>query len=66
MAHIDTNWYTSLTDPITENELTETIYKLLNNKVCGLTGISYEILKHSRSTFLTALIALFNYCMLSN
>ena len=63
MSHIDSNWYTSLTDPITESELIETISKLPNNKACGPTGISYEMIKHSGNSCITALIALFNRCI---
>ena len=66
MSYIDSNWYTSLTDPITESELMETISKLPNNKACGPTGISYEMIKHSGSSCFKALIALFNRCILSN
>jgi hypothetical protein len=43
-THIDTQWYNSLTLPISEEEVLQTIAKLPNGKACGPTGISYEML----------------------
>src|SRR6185436_8519792 len=51
LSHINTQWYDSLSSPITEEEVTQTIAKLPNGKACGPTGISYEMLKHASTTY---------------
>ena len=63
LTHINTQWYTSLTSNITEDEVLQTIMQLPNGKACGPTGISYEMLKHAGPTCIKALTALFNRCL---
>jgi len=65
LSHINTQWYDSLSSPITEEEVTQTIAKLPNGKACGPTGISYEMLKHAGTTCIKAITALFNRCLVS-
>jgi len=66
LSHINSAWYTSLTVPITEEEVLQTISKLPNGKACGPTGISYEMIKHLGSHGITTLTALFNRCLSEN
>ena len=66
LSHINTQWYDSLSSPITEEEVTQTIAKLPNGKACGPTGISYEMLKHAGTTCIKAITALFNHCLVSD
>ena len=40
--------------------------QLPNNKACGLSGISYEMLKHAGLPFLHAITTLFNRCIISD
>ena len=65
-SHINTQWYNSLNSPITEEEVLQTISKLPNEKACGPTGISYEMLKHTGITCIKAITALFNRCLTSS
>ena len=64
--HINPNWYTSLTTPITEDEVLQIISRLPNGKACGPTGISYEMIKHLSHQCITILTALFNRCLSLN
>ena len=64
-SHINTQWYNSFNSPITEEEVLQTISKLPNGKVCGPTGISYEMLKHIGIACIKAITALFNHCLTS-
>jgi hypothetical protein len=60
LPHINPNWYHSLNSPITNEELLQTLSQLPNNKACGPTGISYEMLKHISPQCTFAITALFN------
>jgi len=64
--HINLEWYHSLTQPITTDEVINTINQLPNGKACGPTGISYEMIKHAGPTCIHAITALFNHCLNSN
>jgi hypothetical protein len=55
-----------LNSPITNEELLQTLSQLPNNKACGPTGISYEMLKHISPQCILAITALFNRCLLEN
>ena len=44
-------------------EITNTLNQLPNNKACGPSGISYEMLKHAGTPFIEAITALFNQCL---
>ena len=66
LPHINPNWYTPLTLPITEDEVLQTISKLPNGKACGPTGISYEMIKHLSHQCITAITTLFNRCLSQN
>jgi len=66
LFHIDTSWYTLLTTLITSDEVLQTISKLPNNKACGPTGISYEMIKHLYHHCIITLIAFFNRYLLQN
>ena len=61
--HINPNWYNSLTETITTEEVLNTIVQLPNGKACGPTGISYEMIKHASPTCIQAITALFNRCL---
>jgi ribonuclease HI len=65
ISSINSNWYKPLIDPISQDEVLLTINSLPNGKACGPTGISYEMIKHSSSTLISAITALFNRCFLS-
>ena len=60
------NWYASLLQPITIDEIIQTMHQLPNNKACGLLGISYEMLKHSGPQMFQAITHLFNKCLQIN
>jgi hypothetical protein len=60
---INREWYTSILQEITTEEIISTIQQLPNNKACGPTGISYEMIKHLGPNMLTALTAFFNRCL---
>jgi hemerythrin superfamily protein len=62
-SNINSEWYTSILQEITIQEIINTIQQLPNNKACGPTGISYEMIKHLGSNMLSALTALFNRCL---
>jgi hypothetical protein len=66
LSHINPDWYTPLTQPITLEETLFTISQLPNNKACGPTGISYEIIKHLNHSCISSLTALFNRCLSNN
>src|SRR6185295_1123898 len=65
-ANIESDWYQHALINFTEDEVSQTLNQLPNNKACGPSGISYEMLKHSGPTFITAITALFNKCLTSN
>ena len=62
---IDPQWYNSILSEITINEVLQTIQTLPNNKACGPSGISYEMIKHLGQDMLQALTSLFNRCLSS-
>ena len=59
-SSINANWYTPLLQPISIEEVLNTLQQLPNNKACGPLGISYEMLKHSGSSTIQALTSLLN------
>src|SRR6185295_11181467 len=61
--HINLNWYNSLTETITTEEVLNTIVQLPNGKACGPIGISYEMIKHASPICIQAITALFNCCL---
>jgi hypothetical protein len=61
--NINTNWYNSILHSITTEEVIQTIQQLPNNKACGPSGISYEMLKHIGTDMISALTALLNRCI---
>jgi len=64
--HINSNWYQKVLEEFTVNEVAEILAQLPNNKACGPSGISYEMLKHAGISFLQAITALLNRCLLTN
>ena len=63
--NINPNWYSNILLNFTEEEVLLTINQLPNNKACGPSGISYEMLKHAGSNFITTITSLFNRCLSS-
>jgi ribonuclease HI/endonuclease/exonuclease/phosphatase family metal-dependent hydrolase len=63
---INTNWYSLALNQITPNEVLSTINQLPNNKACGPSGISYEMLKHIGHQALLTITSLFNRCLNSS
>ena len=64
--NIQTEWYNSALKEFSLEEVSTTLSQLPNNKACGPSGISYEMLKHAGLPFLQAITALFNRCIISN
>src|SRR5260364_108499 len=60
---INPDWYIAATSEISQEEVLTIISQLPNNKACGPSGISYEMLKHAGPKFLLAITSLFNYCL---
>ena len=60
---INPNWYSSTLSNFTQEEIISTISQLPNNKACGLSGISYEMIKHAGPSFISAITSLFNRCL---
>ena len=63
---INCNWYASLLQPITIDEVTTTMQQLSNNRACGPLGISYEMLKHCGSQMIQTITQLLNKCLNNN
>jgi hypothetical protein len=63
---INSEWYNSSLFEFTTDEVNSTLAQLPNNKACGPSGISYEMLKHAGSPFLQAITTLFNRCISTN
>jgi hypothetical protein len=63
--NIDSTWYQPALKEFSSVEVLEVINQLPNNKACGPSGISYEMLKHAGTTFLNTITALFNRCLTS-
>ena len=64
-TNINSSWYSHTLSNFTEDEIISTINQLPNNKACGPSGISYEMLKHTGSNFITTITSLFNRCLSS-
>jgi ribonuclease HI len=60
---INPDWYNSALSEFTIEEVANTLSQLPNNKACGPSGISYEMLKKAGTSFLQAITALFNRCI---
>ena len=65
ISTINPSWYNSILQPITLEEVQNTISQLPNNKACGPSGISYEMLKHIGPNMLQAITSLLNRCIQS-
>ena len=63
--HILQEWYQNALANLSQEEILSTLSQLPNNKACGPSGISYEMLKHAGSKFLLAITILFNRCLIS-
>jgi hypothetical protein len=61
--NINPNWYSSTLANFTQEEIISTISQLPNNKACGPSGISYEMIKHAGPSFTLAITSLFNRCL---
>ena len=61
---IKSEWYDPVLTEITTKEITETLSNLSNNKACGPSGISYEMIKHLGFKMIQAITALLNYCLI--
>ena len=61
--NIDSSWYSEALHSFTIEEILDTLSQLPNNKACGPSGISYEMIKHSGNNCLLAIISLFNRCL---
>jgi hypothetical protein len=63
--NIDSNWYSEALYSFTIEEVLDTLSQLPNNKACGPSGISYEMIKHSgnNNNCLLAITSLFNRCL---
>jgi len=62
-AITSSDYYNSALAEFSLNEITRTLNQLPNNKACGPSRISYEMLKQAGPTFLQAIVALFNRCI---
>jgi hypothetical protein len=60
---INTEWYNPILQEITTEEIINTIQQLPNNKACGPTGISYEMIKHLSPNMQSAFTSFFNRCL---
>jgi len=65
-TNIDTKWYQPALQEFTTEEVSQTLSQLPNNKACGPSGISYEMLKQARPTFIQTITTLFNRCLTTN
>jgi hypothetical protein len=66
LPHINSHWYNSVLNEITYEEILQTIQQLPNNKACGPSGISYEMLKHIGQNAINSITSLLNRCLSSN
>ena len=62
-SKIKSEWYDSVLAEINTEEVYETLSNLSNNKACGPSGISYEMIKHSGLHTIQAITALLNRCL---
>src|SRR5205085_7875787 len=65
ISSINSSHYDNVLNTITTEEITHTLQNLSNNKACGLSGISYEMLKHAGDLFLQTVTTLLNRCLTS-
>ena len=63
-SNINIDWYNNILEEFTLKEVSIILCHLPNNKACGLSGISYEMIKHTGFSFLQAITALFNRCLI--
>ena len=63
--YINSAWYQFALKEFSSTEVLEALSLLPNNKACGPSGISYEMLKHAGTLFLDTITALFNHCLTS-
>jgi hypothetical protein len=61
--NINSTWYADALESFSQEEVTLTLSQLPNNKACGPSGISYEMLKHAGPNFIQAITSLFNRCL---
>src|SRR6185437_2681648 len=62
---INPNWYTTALQDFSKEEILSTLNQLPNNKACGPSGISYEMLKHTGQNCIQAITSLYNRCLSS-
>ena len=60
ISSINSSHYDNILNTITIEEITQTLQNLPNNKACGPSGISYEMLKHAGNLFLQTITILLN------
>src|SRR6185436_12204000 len=60
------DYYSSALTEFSLNEISTTLSQLPNNKACGPSGISYEMLKQAGPAFLQTITAFFNRCIQTN
>ncbi|GBB92227.1 hypothetical protein RclHR1_19890004 [Rhizophagus clarus] len=60
ISHIHMNTYDSVLVPITTDELITTISSLPNHKASGVSGITYEDIKHLHKDFFDFIVNFFN------
>ena len=63
--NVDPLWYQSALADFSTTEIINTLSQLPNNKACGPSGVSYEMLKHAGPLFTEAITALLNRCLSS-
>ena len=61
--NIDLTWYQTALNVFSSIEVSEVISQLPNNKACGPSGISYEMIKHAGPSFTLVITSLFNRCL---
>ena len=64
ISSINSSHYDNILNTITIEEITQTLQNLPNNKACGPSGISYEMLKHAGNLFLQTITTLLNRCLI--
>ncbi|GES86389.1 ribonuclease H-like domain-containing protein [Rhizophagus clarus] len=65
LSHISSNTYDSILVPITLEEVTSTISSLPNHKASGVSGITYEDIKHLHKDFFDFIVNFFNNILTS-
>ena len=59
-SDIEPEWYDPILTEITTEEITETLSNLSNNKACGPSGVSHEMIKHSGPNTIQAITTRLN------